>query len=347
MFTFAAKPRMLRLRQAATLSVPAAVTLRAKLGPSWLFGAGGDEPRHVVAGSIGVSMLFNANTGRWFVRGGTQPGPTSARSTVAGYVVQLDGDTASVAFKALTIDQIIDVANMLLYGLPQVLGIHLQFPCFVEHVIGTSSGGEFGYEARALAIQAGLVSEVDQNARVCRALDNLALFTMPGRRRVQAALVYFNRGARRLDAGHTRWEFMSESVLNLAKVLESLFPPDGDGKTRDASRRGLLGLGYSEQDIEEWFIPALALRSELDVAHVWLALLAPDQIEALTAYAENALNRFRDLLAKVVQLSIDGDERIPEYAPGAGDSKATAMIDVIASRMKARGFVALNDQAHH
>jgi hypothetical protein len=132
---------------------------------------------------------------------------------------------------------------------------------------------------------------------------------------------------------------MSESVLNLAKVLESLFPPAGDGKTRDAARKGLLALKYSEEEIEEWFIPALALRSEMDVAHVWLALLSSDQIEALTAYAENAVSRFRDLLTKVVQLSIDGDAQIPEYVPAAADSKATAVIDAVATRMKARGLV--------
>ena len=285
-------------------------------------------------------MFFNANTGKWYARGGAQPRLTCATSTVAGFSVQLVGDTASVTFEAQDLGQIVDLANLLLYGLPLALTSHLLFPCFIEHVIGQTAGGEFGYEAQLVALQAGLVDEDDQDLLARRALDSLVLFTMPDRRRVQAALVYFARAARLLDAGHTRWEFMSESVLNLAKALESLFPPDRDGRTRDAARRGLSAIGYSEEEIEGWFIPALALRSELDVAHVWLALLTSDQIEALTAYAENAINRFRDLLNRVVELSIDGDVRIPEYVPVAADAKATAVIDAVAARMKAGGFVA-------
>jgi hypothetical protein len=340
MFTFAAKPRIVRLRQSASLSFPATVTLRAKLGPPWLFGAGGVEPRHVVAGSTGVSLFFNANTGKWYAGGGTQPRAVRGTSTAVGFLIELVGDTASVTFEAQEVDQIVDVANLLLYGLPLVLGIHLQFPCFVEHVIGQTSGGAFGYEAQELVLEAVLVDEDDQDARARRALDNLVLFTMPHLRRVQAALVYFTRSGRLLDAGHTRWEFMSEAVLNLAKVLESLFPPAGDGKTRDAVRKGLAALGYSEDEVEEWFIPALALRSEMDVAHVWLAMLASDQIEALTAYADNAINRFRGLITKVIQGSIDGDVQIPEYMPAAADSKATATIDAVTARIKARGFFA-------
>jgi hypothetical protein len=339
-FTFAAKPRTLRLRNAASLSLPTTVTLKAKLGPSWLFGSGVDEPLHFVPCSTGVSMFFNANTGKWYARGGAQPRLISATSAIAGCSVQLAGDTASVTFEAQDLGQIHDLANLLLYGLPLALTSHLQFPCFVEHVIGTSAGGEFGYEAQVVMLQAGLVDEDDQDGRARRALDSLVLFAIPGRRRVQAALVYFARAARLLDAGHTRWEFMSESVLNLAKVLESLFPPGGDGRTRDAARKGLSAVGYTQEEIEEWFVPALALRSELDVAHVWLALLASDQIEALTAYAEHAIDRFRDLLNKVAKLSIDGDVLIPEYAPVAADANAAAVIDAIAARMAARGFVA-------
>ena len=54
---------------------------------------------------------------------------------------------------------------------------------------------------------------------------------------------------------------MPEMILNLSKVLEVLFPPDGAGRTLDAARRGLTALGFSRTEIEGDYIPAMALRN--------------------------------------------------------------------------------------
>ena len=61
------------------------------------------------------------------------------------------------------------------------------------------------------------------------------------------------------------WEFMSEVLLNFAKVLEVLFPAS-ESQTIDAARAGLRELGFAEDEVEKWFVPALALRNHLDVA---------------------------------------------------------------------------------
>ena len=61
-------------------------------------------------------------------------------------------------------------------------------------------------------------------------------------------------------------EFLPEVVLNLAKVLEVLFPPGGDGRTRDAVRQNLSQLGFSELEIEADYIPAMALRNAAERA---------------------------------------------------------------------------------
>ena len=96
--------------------------------------------------------------------------------------------------------------------------------------------------------------------------------------------------------GATPGEFLAEVLLNLAKALEVLFPPKGDGRVRDAVRAGLLTLGYSEENIEADYIPVMALRNELDVGHVELGLLARDHLEVLHAYTERVEKPFRDLL---------------------------------------------------
>ena len=60
-----------------------------------------------------------------------------------------------------------------------------------------------------------------------------------------------------------------------------LFPPSGDGQTRDAARRGLTNLNYSAKEIERDFLPAMALRNAIDVGHVDLSLFTRPQLNAL------------------------------------------------------------------
>jgi hypothetical protein len=51
-------------------------------------------------------------------------------------------------------------------------------------------------------------------------------------------------------------------------------------------RSGLARLGYSKVEIETWFLPALLLRAEVDVAHVRLTLFSYEQLKTIQDYAE-------------------------------------------------------------
>lgn len=102
-------------------------------------------------------------------------------------------------------------------------------------------------------------------------------------------------------------------ILNLSKSLEALFPPAGDGKTRDAARDQLRSLGYSDSHIERAFIPAMALRNEIDVGHVELAVFTRQQLVAIHAYTEAAESNFRDLFKKIFKAITDGTWSVPEY----------------------------------
>src|SRR5260221_635501 len=122
--------------------------------------------------------------------------------------------------------------------------------------------------------------------RLATAWERLPLVGDLANRRLLAALHYFHVAVRLNRAGSTSGEFMAEVMLNLAKTMEVLFPPSGDGKNRDAARRGLRDLGYEDSEIESDFLPAMALRNEVDVAHVDLSLFTSSPLQHVHAYTE-------------------------------------------------------------
>lgn len=104
---------------------------------------------------------------------------------------------------------------------------------------------------------------------------------------------------------------MAEVLLNYSKVLEVLFPAP-DERTIDAARKGLQALGYTKAEAEAWYIPAMALRSNLDVAHISLAQLEQGQLDVLHEYTERAERHFRDLLSRAME-AMESGGAFPNY----------------------------------
>ena len=128
-------------------------------------------------------------------------------------------------------------------------------------------------------------------------------------------------------SGATPGEFLSEALLNLAKTLEVLFPPRGDERTRDAARAGLSALGYTDDDIEADYLPAMALRNEIDIGHVELGVFKPAQLQVLHAYAERAENAFKDLLNGLLEKVATGEFEMDSYELGPPRPEALQVIE--------------------
>jgi hypothetical protein len=139
-----------------------------------------------------------------------------------------------------------------------------------------------------------------------------------------------------LESGHTPWEFAAEAVLNFSKALEVLFPPGGDRKTRDAVREGLSVNGISKDDAETWFLPALALRSELDVAHVRLAVLNRAHVETLAHYTHGALPRFRDLLKRLLDGTLSGTAPVTDHLRAPLQGTALDVLEALKIRLSSK-----------
>ncbi|WP_434479292.1 hypothetical protein [Gemmatimonas sp.] len=204
----------------------------------------------------------------------------------------------------------------------------MQFAPVVEQISAHIGGIERGYEVWNLEFHAPLVTAETQEAKVSDALRCVPELTKESQRRLHAGLVYFHRAARLSDAGSTRWEFLAETVLNLAKSLEALFAPNSQAQNRDPVRAGLAALDLSRSVIETWFIPALLLRNQLDVAHVRLSLLDRGQTIVLARYAEGAIEHFRALFQQLTALASKGESPIEQYVD-EGDASTSRMLSRI------------------
>jgi hypothetical protein len=127
--------------------------------------------------------------------------------------------------------------------------------------------------------------------------------------------------------GRTAGEFVAEVILNLAKALEVLFPPSGDRGTRNAVRAGLRSLGLSEDEIEGNFLPAMALRNEMDVGHVELGLFKMNDLKIIHAFTERAERAFRKMFERLLTAVEAGTFDLPSYDVSTPRKQALDLVE--------------------
>jgi hypothetical protein len=150
-------------------------------------------------------------------------------------------------------------------------------------------------------------------------------------RRVIAALNYFHVACRLKTTGNTPWEFMGEVVLNLAKILEALFPPTGNIGSINAARDGLKSLGYSEAEIERDYIPAIVLRNKIDSAHISLFDFPREKLDILFKYTDRAESKFRTMLGNLISKIQEGEYKPMPYGNPARVNEAIDIVNKIES----------------
>ena len=128
---------------------------------------------------------------------------------------------------------------------------------------------------------------------------------------------------------------MGDVILNLCKVLEALFPPSGDVKTRDAVREGLVTLGYSKIEIERDFLPVMALRDNMDSGHIKLFKISKEKFEILYRYTDKVDRAFKKLLLELISRIQKWQYTPISYAVSQQKKKeAEKIIEKIQKRMK-------------
>lgn len=310
MLTYQVRKRVLRHDPEAELTFPADCLVEIMLRPSEPFGERGDGGRTVVKAKA-ASLLFDANTGNHTFHQDEWLDPVDVTIVEGKRVVMFKGRHLTITERFESVREFYDFIFGIQFGLPALLSVGVQEPPSIERIFGTVSGVPFRWELTDWRVSVRTTTQELQEANVAKAWTRLRLVAAEEGTRLLAALAYFHHARRLQRAGVSPWEFMPEVLLNLAKVLEALFPVQQGGGTIDAARKGLTSIGITGEDAERYFIPAIALRNRIDSGHVDFTLFTTAQLTVLHRYSAVAEEAFSRLLNLILEKTDTGSFSLP------------------------------------
>lgn len=326
MLTYQVRPRIFRTDGTPLPDFPLDGEVRLYFAPQQPFGVEAGGGRTAVK-AVAADVLFNANNGEHFIESRVPLRPLDVTLQAPDRSVRLEGSrlTVSQSFESLTaVAQLIDG---LYFAVPALLAVEFADPPFVQRVDGVLGGVAFRWELECWTTRFLTTTQDKQEELFAEAWERLSLLAVPQARRLFAALHYFHVAVRLTRVASVAGEFLPEVILNLSKVLEVLFPPTGDGKTRDAVRARLVELGFTEDEVERDYLPAMALRNEIDVGHVDLSLFKRDHLQLIHGYTERAETAFRAMLSRVLERVQEGTFTVPTYEPAPAAGAAIQVVE--------------------
>ncbi len=334
MLTYQLREHSFLLKEGGTLDFPNMVYVEFLFCPTEALGKHSGRGRTVLLGSD-ARIRYDANTGRSYVDSVPLLKPLHVTIKEHNIMVRLRGNRLHIRTYYEERDDLVRLIEAVYYGLPPILNLNFAEPPIIKRVKGKVGSTIFCWEHKLEFFGFEVTTQETQVEKV-----NSAWFTMeflnthPARRRVLAALQHFYVACRLSEAGNCPSDFMAEVLLNYYKILEVLFPPKGEVKTRkDAVCIGLAKLGYSKDEIERDFLPVMALRNEIDVGHTKLSLFDRKQLNILHRYTDAAEGHFRSMLRRLIdKLKLDNDliEADPKRVV---DKQTTALIHRIGTTL--------------
>ncbi len=332
MFTYNVRPRVFRISDGAALAFPSDVEVKFEFHPDTAFGnkgAAGRTWRQSTAGGT----VFNANTGHFLIKPEQTLDALEVVFEHSNMRLALSGNVLTVATRSESNQELTELIESMYYVFPLVLSLQLRDPVVIDRVSGTVGNIPVAWELAEWRANILITNQDTQERRVVRAWELIDFLSKLGNRRVVTALCYFHTASRLRRAGHSPWEFMGEILLNLSKVLEVLFPPSADGKTREEARNGLTALGYSAEEIEAHFIPVMLLRNEIDAGHVHLGLFTRGELATLHSYTAAMEDKWQEMLDRLLTHLQAGKMTLIPYGVTAARKGAKDIVAQIASNL--------------
>lgn len=329
MLTYQVRKRIFRLEENRAIAYPADVAFDIVFNPLQPFGSSLDGGKTCVK-AVAASALFNANTGHHSISSKKPLSPLDVTIQEESRKLQLAGNVLSVSQKVETLKELDDLIQSLFFTLPMLLNIEFVDPPYIERIGGTIGDVNFRWELTDWKMYFETTTQELQEQKVVDSWERHSILAEFGSRRLFAALHYFHVACRLGRVGNSPWEFMAEILLNYCKMLEVLFPSEGEAKSIEITRRELTKLGLDKEEIEKYYIPAIALRNKIDVAHVDLSIFTREQLQVLHSYTESAEFKFRDLLLKVFSKLADKSYCVPEYTELSPRREAVKTIESMA-----------------
>jgi hypothetical protein len=329
MFTYQVRPRIFRHKHGDEIKLPADCEIQFHLRPLQSFGCEAGNGRTLVRNEP-AKLLFNANSGEHFaISQSPLPRLDVTINESGGRIVQLSGNVLSVQQHFTSLRELEETLISVYFAFPALLNVSFADPPFVERVDGTVGSVGFRWELDDFCFLFETTTLEKQESSVCTAWERMGCVSEARRGRLIAALHFFHVACRLNRQGSTPGEFMAEAVLNFSKVLEVLFPADGDGKSRDAARAGLKRLEFTEAEIEGSFIPAMALRNEIGVGHTQLGLFTMEQLRVIHAYTAQAETAFRKMFDRLLKAIEAGPFDVEPHVLESASPTAVAIVERI------------------
>jgi hypothetical protein len=326
MLTYQLRERTFLLEGGSTLDFPNTVYIEFLFCPAEALGTHSGRGRTVSRGSV-AKFRYDANTGRSYVDSIPPLGPLNVTIERPDITIRLKGNRLYIRTYCEEVNDLIGLLNAVYYGLPPLLNLDLGESPIIKRVNGKVGKTAFCWAHKLQRSHFQVTTQEMQREKVNSAWLNMELFnTHPPRRRILAALQHFYAACRLSEAGNCPSDFMAEVLLNYCKVLEVLFPPKGDRRTREAVRIGLDKLDYSKDEIESKFLPVMALRNEIDVGHIKLSLFDRKQLNILHAYTDEAEQYFRLMLQRLIDRLKSNSGLIEADPDGIIDKRSADLI---------------------
>ncbi|MBN1637618.1 MAG: hypothetical protein JW866_01530 [Ignavibacteriales bacterium] len=300
MLTYQLQKRYYVKENGMDFSFPNTVEVEIELEPKEMFGVG-NKPSKTAVHCSEAEVIFDANTGKCRIRSNPSLEPINAILEVDGLQLEMIGNKLYAKATCENHKILDDLLVALHYIVPILINIEFAEPPIVKLTRGKVGDIPFQWELRNTLHQFYITTKEIQEQRVIGSLNRLITISDLSNRRLAAALYHFYVARRLEEAGNSPYEFMSEIILNLYKILEILIGP-----SRDKVRDELSKFGYSKDEIDFKFIPIMLLRNEFDVGHVSIALFTQTQLDTLYSYLEKTQNDFRDLLKIIINKVEDG-----------------------------------------
>lgn len=321
MFTHVLRTRVIQFKSAAPPTFPNDVVISISLKPQVPFGGVAGESRSMVNGCTS-KLRVNLSSGRFVVQSLSPLFDPIEASVVANKVdFRIAGSQATISLQGASYPDFVGLIHLAYFSFPVFLNVLIPESPYALYAWGTVGTVKFQLQFHPNDLQGGasVTSKTHQEERVLSSWQRA--LRLSNRRRLVNGLHYFHVASRLMDVGSNRFEFMAESLQNVAKALQATF-----GETRDAVRKELEKLGYTTEEIEKEFVPYLVIRSEFDISHVSLSVLTTEQAGVLHEYSDRAVETVRRLFQRVLD-RIDANSYT--LLPDADDSLSAAKVKIL------------------
>lgn len=326
MLTYQIKERIIRIE--SEIVFPNNIELNIHFHPNSAFGSINSEGRTWKQSTPG-SVIFNANSGHFKINPQNTIDPLEVIIEYSDTKYQLKENHFQIQKHCENLTTLTQLIDNLYYIFPYILSFTFRDTITIERVDGLIGTTNFRWELSRLNIPIILTNQQKQEDAFVKALDFMQGPSPIQNRRLLAALKYYYTACRLNRVGNTPWEYMSEIILNFCKVLESLFPA-----TRDSVREGLLKLNYSSEEIEEFFIPIMLLRSKIDSGHVFLALFSQSELNSLHLFTEIIENKIHEMLVRLFEKIELKEFEIQDYIISSATKEEKNIINSISKTVQ-------------